>query len=40
MLPMFTTEFIASAASQCVRREKLFHALSKTFAMTELTRSI
>ncbi|EIZ79341.1 voltage gated chloride channel family protein [Novosphingobium sp. Rr 2-17] len=35
MLPMFATAFIADAASQWVCREKLYHGLSKTFAMTE-----
>ena len=39
MLPMFATAFIADAASQWVCREKLYHGLSKTFAMTETTRS-
>ena len=33
MLPMFATAFIADAASQWVCREKLYHGLSKTFAM-------
>ena len=40
MLPMFATAFIADAASQWVCREKLYHGLSQTFAMTEATRSI
>lgn len=35
MLPMFATAFIADAASQWVCREKLYHGLSKTFAMVE-----
>ncbi len=35
MLPMFATAFIADAASQWVCREKLYHGLSRTFAMTE-----
>jgi H+/Cl- antiporter ClcA len=33
MLPMFATAFIADAASQWVCREKLYHGLSKSFAM-------
>lgn len=33
MLPMFATAFIADAASQWVCREKLYHGLSKTFAL-------
>ncbi len=33
MLPMFATAFIADAASRWVCREKLYHGLSKTFAM-------
>jgi len=39
MLPMFATAFIADAASQWLCRDKLDHGLSKTFAMTETTRS-
>jgi H+/Cl- antiporter ClcA len=39
MLPMFATAFIADAASQWVCREKLYHGLSQTFAMTEPARS-
>jgi H+/Cl- antiporter ClcA len=39
MLPMFATAFIADAASQWVCREKLYHGLSKTFAVTEATES-
>jgi H+/Cl- antiporter ClcA len=35
ILPMFATAFIADAASQWVCREKLYHGLSKTFAMTQ-----
>ncbi|KQU61616.1 chloride channel protein [Sphingomonas sp. Leaf339] len=35
MLPMFATAFIADAASQWVCREKLYHGLSRTFAMQE-----
>ncbi len=35
MLPMFATAFIADAASRWVCREKLYHGLSRTFAMTE-----
>ncbi len=35
MLPMFATAFIADAASQWVCRDKLYHGLSKTFAMTD-----
>ncbi len=34
MLPMFATAFIADAASQWVCREKLYHGLSRGFAMT------
>jgi H+/Cl- antiporter ClcA len=34
MLPMFATAFIADAASQWICRDKLYHGLSKTFAMT------
>jgi H+/Cl- antiporter ClcA len=33
MLPMFATAFIADWASTAVCREKLYHGLSKTFAM-------
>ncbi len=33
MLPMFATAFIADAASRWVCREKLYHGLSRTFAM-------
>ncbi|MFS0773658.1 chloride channel protein [Sphingomonas sp. 1P08PE] len=33
MLPMFATAFIADAASQWMCREKLYHGLSRTFAM-------
>lgn len=33
MLPMFATAFIADAASQWVCREKLYHGLSRGFAM-------
>ena len=39
ILPMFATAFIADAASQWVSREKLYHGLSRTFTMTETTRS-
>lgn len=35
MLPMFATAFIADAASQWVCREKLYHGLSKTFAIAK-----
>lgn len=38
MLPMFATAFIADAASQWMCREKLYHGLSKSFAMTETTK--
>jgi len=33
MLPMFATAFIADGVSQLVCREKLYHGLSRTFAM-------
>ncbi len=33
MLPMFATAFIADSASQFVCREKLYHGLSKSFAI-------
>ncbi|GGB41287.1 chloride channel protein [Sphingomonas metalli] len=33
MLPMFAVAFIADATSQLVCREKLYHGLSRTFAM-------
>lgn len=33
MLPMFATAFLADGASQLVCREKLYHGLSRTFAM-------
>lgn len=33
MLPMFATAFIADAASQWMCREKLYHGMSRTFAM-------
>lgn len=33
MLPMFATAFLAEAASQRICREKLYHGLSRTFAM-------
>lgn len=39
MLPMFATAFIADAASRWLCHEKLYHGLSKTFTMTETTRS-
>ncbi|WP_294198496.1 chloride channel protein [uncultured Sphingomonas sp.] len=34
MLPMFATAFVADGASQLVCREKLYHGLARTFAMT------
>ncbi len=33
MLPMFATAFIADGVSQLICREKLYHGLSRTFAM-------
>ena len=33
MLPMFAAAFIADGVSQLVCREKLYHGLSRTFAM-------
>ncbi len=40
MLPMFATAFIADAASQWVCREKLYHGLSRTFAMTDTSKPL
>lgn len=39
MLPMFATAFIADGVSQLICREKLYHGLSRTFAMAPVKRA-